>query len=94
MHLAMALAKAGAKEEALNLLEDLEKSPEVTQAAPVEMIPVYWNLGDYQKAMQALQRCYEWHANWMVSLKVDPTWDEMRGEKIFQDLLDAMAFPD
>ncbi|MCB0588759.1 MAG: tetratricopeptide repeat protein, partial [Phaeodactylibacter sp.] len=93
MHLAMALAKAGQREEAERLLAKLEGEPQVKEAAHVEMAPVYWNLGKRQAALNWLERSYEWHANWMVSLKMDPLWREMRGEARFEILVEKMGFP-
>ena len=93
MHLAMALAKAGQREEAERLLAKLEGEPQVKEAAHVEMAPVYWNLGKRQAALNWLERSYEWHANWMVSLKMDPLWREMRGEARFEILVGKMGFP-
>ena len=93
MHLAMALAKAGQRTEAAQLLKKLEASPEVKEAAHVEMAPVYWNLGQKQAALDWLERSYEWHANWMISLRMDPIWVEMRGEARFGRLVEKMEFP-
>ena len=93
MHLAMALAKAGQKEEAEQLLKKLEASSQVKEAAHVEMAPVYWNLGQQQAALDWLERSYEWHANWMISLRMDPVWEEMRGDARFQALVKRMGFP-
>jgi len=93
MHLAMALAKAGQKSEAEALLKKLEATPQVKEAAHVEMAPVYWNLGQKQAALDWLERAYEWHANWMISLRMDPAWEEMRGEARFEELVRRMEFP-
>lgn len=93
MHLAMALAKAGQRQEAEQLLARLEASPQVKEGAHVEMAPVYWNLGRKQAALDWLERSYEWHANWMISLRMDPLWEEMRGEERFEKLVGRMGFP-
>ncbi|MCO6480959.1 MAG: tetratricopeptide repeat protein [Phaeodactylibacter sp.] len=93
MHLAMALAKAGQRKEAQLLLKKLEASEQVEEAAHVEMAPVYWNLGQKQAALAWLERSYEWHANWMISLRMDPLWAEMRGEGRFEALVERMGFP-
>lgn len=93
MHLAMALAKAGQKAEAEAILQKLEASPQVKEAAHVEMAPVYWNLGRKEAALDWLERSYEWHANWMISLRMDPLWKEMQGEPRFEALVRKMEFP-
>ena len=94
IHLAMALSIENEQVEASNLLQQLEKQAEVANGAMVEMVPVYWNLGQKEKALDWLEKAYEWHANWMVSLKVGPEWDSMREETRFQSILDAMNFPE
>ena len=93
MHLAMALAKTGQRAEAEQLLKKLEASSEVEEAAHVEMAPVYWNLGQKQKSLDWLERSYKWHANWMISLRMDPLWEEMQGEARFEALVEKMEFP-
>ncbi|MCB0568953.1 MAG: tetratricopeptide repeat protein [Phaeodactylibacter sp.] len=94
MHLAMAQAKAGQKSQARQLVEGLEADTSVINAAFVEMAPAYWNLGYHDKALAWLERSYQQHANWMVSLRMDPVWDEMRNDARFQSLVDKMQFPE
>ncbi len=94
MHLAMAQAKAGQQAPARQAAEKLESDSAVIEAAFVEMAPVYWNLGYKDKALAWLERSYQQHANWMISLRMDPVWNEMRGEARFQALVEKMNFPD
>ncbi len=90
MHLAMALARSGQTPEAERLLEELENQPQVAASAFAELAPVYWELGQPEAALDWLERAYEWQANWMVSLKVDPVWAPMRDHSRFQALLEKM----
>jgi adenylate cyclase len=94
IYLAMALGAHGKIEEAGELLAQLEKTEEVSSSALVEMIPVYWNLGYKDKALTLLEKSLEWHANWLVSLKVGPEWDALREEPRFQKVVQAIRFPD
>jgi TolB-like protein/class 3 adenylate cyclase/Tfp pilus assembly protein PilF len=93
MHLAMALGAAGEQQAADSLLTILEQRTEVAQGAMLEMVPVYWHSGKKEAALSWLEKSYQEHANWLVSLKVGPEWDEMRQETRFQDIIKAMDFP-
>lgn len=94
MHLAMAQAKAGQQASAVAQLARLENDTEVLEAAVVEMVPVLWNLDRKKAALDWLDRSFRQRANWMISLRMDPLWDEMRAEQKFQELLAKMDFPD
>ena len=93
MHLAMALGAVGEQKEAESLLIKLEQQPEIINGAMLEMVPVYWNLNKKEQALQWLEKAFEWHANWMISLKVGPEWDPLRNEPEFKSVLEAMNFP-
>jgi TolB-like protein/class 3 adenylate cyclase/Tfp pilus assembly protein PilF len=92
MHLAMAQAKAGQQQEALARLARLEQDGEIVESAPVEMVPVLWNLGRKKDALDWLERSFQQRANWMISLRMDPLWDELRAEPQFQALVERMNF--
>ena len=94
IHLAMALGAHGEMDEANQLLIQLEKKEEVSNSALVEMVPVYWNLGQKDEALTFLEKSLEWHANWLISLKVGPEWDALRQEPRFQKVVEAIQFPD
>jgi len=81
------------QKEAESLLIKLEQQPEIINGAMLEMVPVYWNLDKKELALQWLEKAFEWHANWMISLKVGPEWDPLRNEPEFKSVLEAMNFP-
>lgn len=91
MYLAMALASAGEKAAASELLQTLEESLVVKNAAPVELAPVYWALGQESAAVNWLQRSFEWQANYLISLKVDPIWAPMREAPAVQEMIGRFA---
>jgi TolB-like protein/class 3 adenylate cyclase/Flp pilus assembly protein TadD len=91
MYLAAAYAKNGDTKAARDLLDKLEAMPQVAEAAFAEMAPAYWAAGDEEAALKWLQRAYEWHANWMISLKVDPMWNDMRQAPAFQSVVEKMG---
>ena len=82
MHLVWHWRRQGQRTEAGQLLKKLEASPEVKEAAHVEMAPVYWNLGPKAGCSGLAGALLQWHANWMISLRMDPIWAEMRGSTV------------
>ena len=51
---------------------------------------VYYGLGEYDEALTCLERGFEQHDPWMVFLKVDPKWKNLRDERRYQMLLKRM----
>jgi hypothetical protein len=47
----------------------------------------YARLGDKDQALAWLEKAYAQHSNGLTSLKVDPTYDLVRGDPRFKDLL-------
>ena len=48
---------------------------------------LYSVAGDKDQAFNMLQRAYDRHELWLVYLKVDPAWDNLRDDPRFQELL-------
>jgi serine/threonine-protein kinase len=94
LHLAMAMAKAGKEDEARVLLSELRSRPRQTAAAPVEFAMAYLALNERATALNLLEQAYQIRANWLISIKVDPVWDPLRGEPRFQALVKQMGFPE
>jgi TolB-like protein len=89
-----AYAAAGFREEAykiLGQLEELSKQRYVTQYGRAR---IYAALGETDETFKWLETAYQQRANWMVLLKVDPCFDDLRSEPRFQDLMRRMNFPE
>ena len=54
----------------------------------------YAQLGDKDQAFVWLEKAYEKHNGEMLLLKVHPSWDPLRDDPRFQDLLRRMNFPE
>jgi hypothetical protein len=54
---------------------------------------VYIGLGEKDQAFAWLEKAYQAHSNDMSNLKADPTFDPIRSDPRFQDLLRRMNFP-
>jgi TolB-like protein/DNA-binding winged helix-turn-helix (wHTH) protein len=72
-------------------LERLERLP--PEAYAVAIAARYTSIGEKDKALDWLEKGYEEHAPGMAPIKVDPSWDSLRSDPRFQDLLRRMNFP-
>jgi hypothetical protein len=54
---------------------------------------VHTSLNDRDAAFRYLDCAYKEHAPWMAYLKVSPWFENLRGDRRFDDLLRRMNFP-
>ena len=63
----------------------------------VRFASLYALLGEKARALQALENAYqkrkEERCPWLRSLKVNPVFDDLRGDPRFQDLLRRVGLP-
>jgi hypothetical protein len=63
-------------------------------AAPAELAVVELALGNREKALAWLEKAYQDHDDdTLLYLKVDPTFDPLRSDPRFKDLVRRMNFP-
>ncbi len=83
-------ARAGKRDDAMKMLEDLDR------IAADEYVPAYCRvvfyaaLGDKEKALTWLEKAYE-ERSFLVYLKVDPAFDTIRKEKRFVTIQEKMG---
>jgi len=87
--MAQAFARWGKKSEAVKLLEDIAGVP----ASAYSVAGVYGALGDKDKAFEMLNQAYDEHDMQLVSLKVDPTLDDLRDDARFANLIRRVGLP-
>jgi len=51
------------------------------------------SLGEKDKALGLLESAARSHANWLISISMDPVWDELRQESRFKKVMQQMDFP-
>ena len=86
-YLAYASARSGNKERALKALQELEQKSHEVYVPRYQIAAVYVGLYDKAKALDSLQQAFSSREEIIAFLKVDPTWDPLRSEPRFQDLL-------
>src|SRR5215467_8601977 len=91
--LAQVYATAGYRGEALKILEQLQELSKQQYVSPYGVGRIYVALGQTEEAFRWLETAYEQRGDWMVFLKVDPVFDDLRSDPRFQDLMRRMSFP-
>ncbi len=91
--LAHTLGTAGMTKEALQILDDLTKLAKQKYVAPYFFAGIYIGLGENERAIECLQKCYEEHSHWLIYLHLDPNMDGLRDNPSFQDLLRRIGLP-
>jgi len=79
--------RAGQQERAQREMRKLEKISRHEQADAVTMLWAHLGLGRKDEALADLETAYAEHMSILVTLKVDPAFDPLRGDPRFQDLL-------
>jgi serine/threonine protein kinase/Tfp pilus assembly protein PilF len=91
--LAHSYAKAGRAKEALAILDDLTKLAQHKYVAPHFFAGIYIGLGEYDRAIEYLEKSCEEHSHWLIYLHMDPGMDDLRKDPRFHDLLKRVGLP-
>jgi len=88
--LAIIYAKSGRQKEAQRLLAEMTLNSKNRYYPPAHIAAAYAALGDKDKAFQWLEKAYQ-QKDWaMVQIKVEPTFDSLRSDARFSELLKRM----
>ena len=87
--MAQAFARWGKKSEALKLLAEVAGVP----TSAYSVAGVYGALGDKDRAFEMLNKAYDERDLQLVSLKVDPSLDDLRDDLRFTDLVRRVGLP-
>jgi eukaryotic-like serine/threonine-protein kinase len=91
--LAQTFATAGAAQEAIQILDDLQKLAKERYVVPHFFAGIYADLGDHDRALEYLEKSYAEHCHWLIYLHIDPSLDDLRNDPRFQDLLRRVGLP-
>jgi DNA-binding winged helix-turn-helix (wHTH) protein/TolB-like protein/Tfp pilus assembly protein PilF len=82
-----AYAASGKKEEAQQVLTDLEQLQSQRYVSPYTVAAIYVGLGNEEQAFKWLEKAVEGRDIWLMNLKVDPVFAKLRSNRRFTDLL-------
>jgi TolB-like protein/DNA-binding winged helix-turn-helix (wHTH) protein/Flp pilus assembly protein TadD len=88
---AVSLALAGEKKEALRVIRELRNISTKRYVSPYGIAQIYAALNDKQQTYNWLETAYRDRAVWMSYLAVDPVFDSIRSEVRFRDLLHRLG---
>jgi TolB-like protein/DNA-binding winged helix-turn-helix (wHTH) protein/Flp pilus assembly protein TadD len=83
----------GERAQALQALDELLALSRRRYVSPYDIAKVHLGLGRKEEALDWLERAYRERARWMDSLSTFPTFDPLRGDPRFQDLLRRLGLP-
>jgi tetratricopeptide (TPR) repeat protein len=82
-----AYAVSGMRDEAQNVIIDLNELSRQHYVSPYDFAVIYAGLGEKGESFGWIERAYRERALWLVFLKVDPRFDGLRSDPRFTDLL-------
>jgi eukaryotic-like serine/threonine-protein kinase len=89
--LGYAYAKAGRREDALRLIDEMQRSPGQRRASPFHLSLVYVGLGENDRAIDLLRQAYEERGERLVWLGADARFDSLRQDPRFKEILAGMG---
>jgi TolB-like protein/Flp pilus assembly protein TadD len=90
--LGQAYARAGNKAEAQKILARLNEEAKSRHVAPYAWALLYLGLGDKNRALDELETAYQRSdTNYLFVLKVDPLFDDLRGQPRFEALVQKIV---
>jgi serine/threonine-protein kinase len=86
-------ALSGKQSEALRILRELHDLAEKRYVSPFELASIHFALGETDEGFQWLARAFQDRCFELISLKVDPRWESLRGTARFHKLFDQLGLP-
>jgi len=86
-------ALQGRRSDALLMVDHLRKMSETSYVDPTFIANIYTGLGDKDAAFVWLEKAYDEHSEGMITLKRSPTYDKIRSDPRFADLLRRVGIP-
>jgi TolB-like protein/DNA-binding winged helix-turn-helix (wHTH) protein/Tfp pilus assembly protein PilF len=84
---AYVFGRSGNQSKADLALDELERAGQRRPFDPLSFAVAYIGVGNNDKAMVWLEKAYAEHSSSLSAIKVDPTYDPVRGDPRFQDLV-------
>jgi TolB-like protein/Flp pilus assembly protein TadD len=90
-HLGYAYALSGKREEAEQVLADLEEIAREKYVSAYYFAIIYLGLGELEQTFSWLDRAFDERAGFLAFIKVEPMFDGVRSDPRFKDLLRRMG---
>jgi TolB-like protein/Flp pilus assembly protein TadD len=90
--LAFAYGRAGRVAEARKILADMQQLAAVRYVSSPQLALIYLGLGETDQAFVCLERGFEEKSYWMIYLKADPVYDDLRAHPRFIRLMERLGF--
>jgi TolB-like protein/Tfp pilus assembly protein PilF len=91
--LGMAYGLAGQREKAREVLAELERRSSNQWVSEIYFAWVHIGLGDYEKALDWMERAYQEHNPHLLFAHVAPAYDPLRAEPRYQKLMAQLKLP-
>jgi TolB-like protein/Tfp pilus assembly protein PilF len=91
--LAHGYARAGRKNDALEILQQLRELSQRRYVSPYDIAMIHLGLGDHTEAFAALNQAAAERCHWLGYLRVEPQLDALRTDARFADLLSRLGIP-
>jgi tetratricopeptide (TPR) repeat protein len=86
-------ALQGKRQQALQMIEELQRVSEQTHPDARLIANIYFALGDKDSGFRVLEKAYEDHDQEIVMLKGDPAFDSIRSDPRYLDLINRLRLP-
>ena len=91
--LAQTYGMSGETNQARQALDDLTQLARRKYVAPHFFAGIHVGLGDFDRAMEYLEKSHDERSHWLIYLHIDPSMDALRDNYRFQDLLKRVDLP-
>ncbi|MFL5608024.1 MAG: hypothetical protein ACJ8AD_16345, partial [Gemmatimonadaceae bacterium] len=91
--LGYALARAGKRAEAEELLAGLEQQRQRDYVSPVALATLHLGLDHHDRALDWAEKAYDERRGWLAYFTVNPLVDPLRGDPRFEALVTRMREP-
>ena len=89
--LSHAYAVGGQRDEALKLLAELQEQSKRKYVSPYAVAIGYAGLGEQGHVFEWLEKAFAERSGWLVLLKVEPRFDNLRADRRFAELLQRIG---
>jgi len=87
------LAMGGKADEAKTILNELKNRPKLHPLSLIALADTYSILGEKDKAFEFLEAAYKERVSLLIFLGIRPTFDNIRSDPRYADLLRRMGLP-